>query len=67
MPYQVGNGFFLKTLLQKKYALPTQVITALLKFFFKFSKGGKTFEEDDSMSDEEPEQKGAEQMPVMWH
>lgn len=23
MPYQVGNGFFLKTLLQKKYALPT--------------------------------------------
>lgn len=67
MPYQVGNGFFLKTLLQKKYALPTQVITALLRFFFQFSKGGKTFEEDDSMSDDEPEQTGAEQLPVMWH
>ena len=54
MPYAVGNGFFLKTLLQKKYALPTIVISSLLKFFFQFSKGGKTFEEDDSMmSDEE--------------
>ena len=47
MPYAVGNGFFLKTLLQKKYALPTIVITSLLKFFFQFSKGGKTFEQDD--------------------
>lgn len=30
MEYQVGNGFFLKTLLAKKYALPTQVINALI-------------------------------------
>jgi len=36
MPYQVGSGYFLKTLLAKKYALPTQVISALVNFFLKY-------------------------------
>ena len=39
MPYQVGSGFFLKTLLAKKYALPTQVINALVNFFINFVDG----------------------------
>ena len=53
MEYQVGSGFFLKTLLAKKYALPTQVINALVQFFIKFLDGEKTFAEDDE--DEEIE------------
>jgi len=40
MEYQVGNGFFIKTLLAKKYALPTQVINALVNFFIKFAEDG---------------------------
>jgi essential nuclear protein 1 len=38
MPYQVGSGYFLKTLLAKKYALPTQVIAAIVKFFLKYEE-----------------------------
>ena len=53
MEYQVGTGFFLKTLLAKKYALPTQVINALVQFFIKFLDGEKTFAEDEE--DEEIE------------
>ena len=53
MEYQVGSGFFLKTLLAKKYALPTQVVNALVQFFIKFLDGQKTFEEDEE--DEEIE------------
>jgi len=37
MDYEVGTGFFLKTLLAKKYALPTQVINSLINFFIKFA------------------------------
>lgn len=50
MEYKVGSGFFLKTLLAKKYALPTQVINCLVDFFIKFLEGNKTssiMEEDD--------------------
>jgi essential nuclear protein 1 len=53
MEYQVGTGFFLKSLLAKKYALPTQVINALVQFFIKFLDGEKTFAEDEG--DEEIE------------
>ena len=54
MPYQVGSGFFLKTLLGKRYALPTQVITAMIKFFMNFSTNkSKHFDEDDEMDEED--------------
>ena len=53
MEYQVGPGFFLKTLLAKKYALPTQVVNALVQFFIKFLDGSKKFEGDEE--DEEIE------------
>jgi hypothetical protein len=52
MPYQVGTGFFIKTLLAKRYALPTQVLKALVEFFSKY--------EDD-------QNELFETMPVMWH
>ena len=41
MPYSVGPGFFIKVLLAKKYALPTQVINALVNFFLNFAEGNK--------------------------
>lgn len=28
MPYSVGNGYFLKTMLAKRYTLPTKVVQA---------------------------------------
>jgi len=52
MPYQVGSGYFLKTMIAKRYALPTQVISALVRFFIKY----------ESQTEEE-----FETMPVMWH
>ena len=54
MDYEVGPGFFLKTLLAKKYALPTQVINALISFFIGFADEGFADGEDDMDSDDEP-------------
>ena len=72
MEYQVGSGFFLKTLLAKKYALPTQVINALVQFFLKFADTAGVFAEDPDSEEEEEdfvdeEAQGDEKMPVMWH
>ena len=36
MPYRLGTGYFIKTMLAKRYALPTQVIKALVRFFVYF-------------------------------
>ena len=70
MPYSVGPGFFIKVLLAKKYALPTQVINALVNFFLNFAEGNKGLV--DAMEDSGDEMDdfvdtGSEQMPVMWH
>ena len=69
MDYEVGTGFFLKTLLAKKYALATQVIRALIKFFLKFAEDEM---EEDEDSDDMPAAAGTgeqaeKQMPVIWH
>ena len=60
MEYNVGSGFFLKTLLAKKYAKPTQVIKALVDFFLKFADTSGVFV-DDPDSDEENDFGGAEE------
>ena len=53
MEYEVGNGFFIKTLLAKKYALPTQVINALINFFLKFAVNDSNYTDmNDDESDE---------------
>lgn len=52
MPYAVGSGYFLKTMLAKRYALPTKVIHSLIAFFVRYET------ETDEMY---------ETMPVMWH
>lgn len=38
MPYSVGNGYFLKTMLAKRYTLPTKVVHALVKFFIRYAE-----------------------------
>ena len=63
MDYQVGSGFFLKTLLAKKYALPTQVINALVNFFLKFAEEGAGYKDERAAAGSEE----TKQMPVMWH
>ena len=55
--YKIGSGFFLKTLLAKKYALPTVVVNTLVGFFCKFIDQGYVSEEGEE----------ATEMPVMWH
>lgn len=52
MDYEVGSGFFLKTLLAKKYALPTQVINSLINFFIKFADELEAADEMDSDEDD---------------
>ena len=53
MEYEVGNGFFIKTLLAKKYALPTQVINALINFFLKFAVNDSNY---TGMNDDESDE-----------
>lgn len=36
MEYTIGSGHFIKVLLQKKYHLPTQVITRVVEFLYSF-------------------------------
>ena len=51
----------MKTLLAKKYALPTQVINALIDFFIGFvdERGLEEYEEDDMDSDEDDDGESA--------
>jgi len=34
--YGIGNGYFIKVLLGKRYSLPTKVLDVLIDFFCKF-------------------------------
>jgi hypothetical protein len=33
--YKLGNGYFIKVLLSKRYTLPTMVLDALINYFCK--------------------------------
>ena len=73
MDYEVGSGFFLKSLLAKKYALPTQVINTMINFFIRFAEEGLDEEDIDSEAEDPASAYGGtgeqtgKQMPVMWH
>lgn len=61
--YRLGNGYFIKVLLSKRYSLPTMVLDALVTFMCK-----------TGMQDSEVEvgeygemDSGVKEMPVMWH
>lgn len=54
-PYKLGNGYFIKVLISKRYTLPTPVLDALVDFFCK-----------TGLAESDQAQTPAE-MPVMWH
>ena len=48
--YKLGNGYFIKVLLSKRYTLPTVVLDSLINFFCKTGmkeSEGEDVEEDD--------------------
>lgn len=68
MDYKLGNGYFLKVLLGKRYTLPTMVLDAIIDYFCKTGMKGEELPtgEEDEEYDQEMESEVAE-MPVMWH
>jgi len=62
--YKLGNGYFIKVLMSKRYTLPTIVLDALVNFFCKTgtnSNGeGEDYQEDEDAA-------LPKEMPVMWH
>jgi len=59
--YNLGNAYFIKVLIGKRYTLPTMVLEALIDYFCKIGMQGKSEEE------EEDDEQMPEPMPVMWH
>lgn len=48
--YKLGNGYFIKVLISKRYTLPTMVLDALIDYFCKTGMG---FDNADEEYDEE--------------
>ena len=68
--YTLGNGYFVKVLLSKRYTLPTMVLDKLIDYFCKTGMEGKNAEgvNLEQMEDEEEgEESLPTEMPVMWH
>ena len=68
--YNLGNGYFMKILIGKRYTLPTMVLDALINFFCKIGMENKFISEKDQENMEEDLDGYDElptEMPVMWH
>jgi len=66
--YQLGNGYFVKVLMGKRYTLPTPVLDALINFFCRTGMTKKQEEmTDEQMEEEDPDSALPSEMPVMWH
>lgn len=67
--YKLGNGYFMKILIGKRYTLPTMVLDALINYFCKIGMENRNLTEDDVEIDEEYEEYNSlpSEMPVMWH
>ena len=67
--YMLGNGYFIKVLLSKRYTLPTIVLERLIDYFCKTGMEGRNAEgmDLDQMDDDEEETSLPTEMPVMWH
>ena len=67
--YKLGNGYFIKVLLSKRYTLPTMVLDELVNFFCRTGMS----EEQNKAYDEGVEGENGEydelpkEMPVMWY
>ena len=62
--YKLGNGYFIKVLLSKRYTLPTIVLDSLINFFCK--TGMEITDEEGNVVMVDEDTLPAE-MPVMWH
>ena len=67
--YKLGNGYFLKVLLGKRYTLPTMVLDAVIDFFCKTGMQDSSEPTGDDEEEEYNEEMDSEvkEMPVMWH
>jgi len=61
--YKLGNGYFIKVLISKRYTLPTMVLESLIDYFCKTGMGS----EDGNEQDLEEFEEDYREMPVMWH
>ena len=65
--YKLGNGYFLKILIGKRYTLPTMVLDALINYFCKIGMENKDKTDEDMEEIDEDEDDLPTEMPVMWH
>lgn len=67
--YRLGNGYFMKVLLSKRYSLPTAVLDALVNYMCKTGMQVVDNQDFDEMDDNQEidEEEDVEEMPVMWH
>jgi len=63
--YKLGNGYFIKVLISKRYTLPTMVLESLIDYFCKIGMGSD--KDIDEEEDEENMDENMREMPVMWH
>ena len=62
--YKLGNGYFIKVLISKRYTLPTMVLEALIDYFCKTGMG---FQDENEKEEEDEYDEDIREMPVMWH
>ena len=72
--YKLGNGYFIKVLLSKRYTLPTIVLDALINFFCRTglnkninADAPEGDEEEVEMEESDLDEALPAEMPVMWH
>lgn len=71
--YKLGNGYFIKVLLSKRYTLPTMVLDALINYFCKTGMQKDSTDAQDDYGEEEDYDEEIDhddlpqEMPVMWH
>ena len=67
--YRLGNGYFMKVLLSKRYSLPTAVLDALVNYMCKTGMQVADNEDYGEMDEDHELEAGddVEEMPVMWH
>jgi essential nuclear protein 1 len=63
--YRLGNGYFIKVLLGKRYTLPTIVLDELVNFFCRTGLKNTAGNDEDKMEDYD--EALPSEMPVMWH
>ena len=58
--YKLGNGYFIKVLISKRYTLPTMVLDSLINYFCKIGMAGHEQDLEDEDIEEEEDVKNKE-------